>query len=119
MATWAGRTARSPGSIERKRASCDLLDPEAPAAVVRAAGIAKRIAQRGGMRRECVPASEEHAERVAEHQQCANEILLVPAPVFVERPLLRIIRREKDVVEMDAHASAQPRQHFEAQVIDV
>ena len=66
-----------------------------------------------------VAAAEQHAERAVEHQQRANDILLVPAPVLVEHPLLRIVRRQKDVVEMDAHALPQTRQHFEAQMIHV
>ena len=42
-----------------------------------------------------------------------QEVLLVPEPVLFEKPRLRILRRQEDVVHMHQHARGQTRQDFE------
>ncbi len=54
--------------------------------------------------------------RVQERVQATE---LVPGPVFRDRPLLRVLERVEDVVEVDEDAGPQPGQHARQVVRDV
>src|SRR5208283_4832801 len=96
--------------------SRDLLDPEASAAVVCSVRVMQRSAQQVSVRSEGIGAAEQDPEAAAVHQQGANDVLFVPAPVVIERPCLRIIVGQEDVVEVDPYSLAQPGEHLETQM---
>src|SRR5215475_14266641 len=87
--------------------SGDPFQPEAASAVIRAGGVVQRRAQSFGVRVVRIARTEEHLEARAEHEQRADEILLVPAAILVQHPRPRVLDRQKDIVEVDPDARAQ------------
>src|SRR5690349_9663459 len=95
------------------------LDPQASAAEAGPIGATERARDEPGKAAKCVVAAEHHAEARRKHEQRAEDVLLVPAPIFAQDPIARVVGREEDVVNVDANAARETWKDFEVKKVHV
>jgi hypothetical protein len=111
--------SRTEWRAETYQAPAGDFEPEAATAVCGFGCDAERARECLAMPVIRIRAAEYDSQALVVHQQRAQHILLVPAAVLVDNPVFGVVRRQEDVVDVDAHAGLEPRHDLEEETVDV